>query len=384
MQYRRFGKTELKLPVLSLGGMRYPHTWQGERDDLGDDSLEAAYRTTKQALEVGINHIETAKGYGKSENLYGAILPKLNVKREDLIITTKGGPVDSAGEMRENIEDSMKRLGVDYLDNFGIHGINNEERFHKTFRKNGALEAVRTMMKEGLIRHVGFSTHGPLEMILKAIETDEFESVNLHFYYFFQRNEPAVKLAAKEDMGIFIISPTDKGGQLFDPPESLKQLCSPLTPIAFNNRFCLSYPEITTLSVGAKDPKELDAHVLALKGGNPPTEEDRKIKTRLDGRSDLAEKEYCTYCEDCLPCPEKINIPETLRLRNLDVCYGMRGFGQYRYNMFRVDDNWFWGAFGDKCNDCNDCLSRCPEKLDIPSLVRDTHKRLFKPKEPTG
>jgi predicted aldo/keto reductase-like oxidoreductase len=75
-----------------------------------------------------------------------------------------------------------------------------------------------------------FSTHGPLEVILAAIETDLFESINLHYYYFNQRNEPAVQLAHEKDMGVFIISPSDKGGMLYTPSQKLKQLCDPLYP----------------------------------------------------------------------------------------------------------------------------------------------------------
>jgi len=59
------------------------------------------------------------------------------------------------------------------------------------------------------VRHVGFSTHGPLEVILAAINTNLFEFVNLHYYYFFQRNAAAIELAQKK-IWVLIISPADK------------------------------------------------------------------------------------------------------------------------------------------------------------------------------
>ena len=78
MLYRRFGKTNLQMPVLSCGGMRYQQAWQdieaNDLDQAGQDNLEA---TIRRALELGINHIETARGYGSSEYQLGRILPLL-------------------------------------------------------------------------------------------------------------------------------------------------------------------------------------------------------------------------------------------------------------------------------------------------------------------
>jgi predicted aldo/keto reductase-like oxidoreductase len=80
-----------------------------------------------------------------------------------------------------------------------------------------------------------------------------------------------------------------------------------------------------------------------------------------------------------LPCPERINIPEVLRLRNLAIAYDMTQYGQYRYRMFENAGHWFPGTKGDRCTDCGDCLPRCPEELNIPALLRDTHEKLNGP-----
>ena len=116
MAYRRFGKTELPLSVITLGGMRYPHGWEDPRDELPEDTIACATECTRLALERGINHIATAHGYGKSEHVYGKVLhEELNVPRDSYYFMTKGGAKDSA-EMREMVEGQLKATGMDFFD----------------------------------------------------------------------------------------------------------------------------------------------------------------------------------------------------------------------------------------------------------------------------
>jgi predicted aldo/keto reductase-like oxidoreductase len=257
--------------------------------------------------------------------------------------------------------------------------------------------AVRRAMDEGLVGHLGFATHAPLETIVRAIETREFESVNLHYYFINPRNLPAVRLAASLDMGVFIISPTDKGGQLHMPPARLESLCRPLTPIEYNQRWLLSQHEVHTLSVGASTPDEFDAHLVGVGRAGPLTDDETAIASRLETALGDLGSTYCSVCHECLPCPEDVHIPEILRLRNLAVAYDMVEFGRYRYGMFVRRDpstgertggagHWFPGAQAEWCSDCGDCLPRCPLGLDIPALLREAHgvlsgtagKRLWK------
>ena len=126
MKYRRFGRTELQMPVISCGGMRYQYKWQdvppGEIPAANQQNLEA---TIRRAVEVGINHIETARGYGSSEMQLGNILPTL--PRQKIIVQTKVGPKPTAKEFLNTFETSMKYLRLDHVDLLALHGINNRE-----------------------------------------------------------------------------------------------------------------------------------------------------------------------------------------------------------------------------------------------------------------
>ncbi|MBF2017906.1 MAG: aldo/keto reductase [Rivularia sp. T60_A2020_040] len=366
MRYRRFGKTNLHLSVFSLGTMRYLA------------SLANARQTITEAVAQGINHIETASGYGKSEEYLGEVLKtRLPLSREKLYITSKIPPTADADSMRRCIDKSLQRLQLDYLDCLGIHGLNTWEHLDWVLAENGCMQAVREAVSDGRVRHVGFSTHAPLEIILAAINTDFFEFVNLHYYYFFQRNQKAVELAAEKDMGVFIISPADKGGKLYTPPDKLKELTCPFSPLELNYRFLLSDKRVTTLSVGAATPDELiEPLKVADHDGELKLAEIRVFKRLENHQNTVLDTEKCSQCYECLPCPENINIPEVLRLRNLAVAYHMTDYGKYRYGMFENAGHWFPGMKGSRCTECGECLPKCPEKLDIPALLKDTHERL--------
>jgi uncharacterized protein len=364
MRYRRFGKTNLSLSVFSLGTMRCLA------------SQENAVATIQAAVAMGVNHIETAIGYGQSERYVGCAL-RSGFPRDRLYITTKIPPTADADRMERQIDESLHRLGVDYIDGLGIHGVNTQAHLDWIRDAQGCMRAIARAIDDGRVRHVGFSTHGALELILAAIDTDLFSFVSLHYYWVFQRHAAAIAAASAKDMGIFIISPADKGGQLYAPSATLEALCAPFSPLALNYRFLLADSRITTLSFGAANPAEVEQIQPFVDRDFPLAPPEEAVLQRLEEhRQETLGTDRCSQCYACLPCPEGIHIPEVLRLRNLAVAYEMAQYGQYRYQMFENAGHWFPGKKGDRCTDCGDCLPRCPEHLDIPALLRDTHQRL--------
>jgi uncharacterized protein len=370
------------MSVFSCGGMRYQYNWQDmPKQEIPLSSQTNLEATIQRALEVGINHIETARGYGTSELQLGEILPTL--PRDQLIVQTKVGPESDVNLFKRYLEQSFKNLRLDYVDLLGLHGINTLELLDQCIRPGGCLDVVKQFQKQGRIRHIGFSTHGPTALILKAIETNQFDYVNLHWYYINQFNWPAIEAATRRDMGVFIISPSDKGGMLYQPSRKLKELCAPLSPMVFNDLFCLSHPQVHTLSIGAARPEDFDEHLKTLDFLDQADQVLPPILQRLEAAmiDRFGEVWWRTWHQGLPPydeTPGKMNIRTILWLRNLALAYDMMDYSKMRYNMLGNAGHWFPGENADRVDqfDLGPCLAHSPHADQIPRLLKEAHELL--------
>lgn len=382
MKYRRFGRTNLQMPVFSCGGMRYQQSW----DDVAPEKVEEDIQrnleaTILRALELGINHIETARGYGSSEMQLGWLLPKL--PRDQMIVQTKVAPYATAKEFRRTFEKSMSYLQLDHVDLLSLHGINNEELLDWSLHPGGCLDEARKIQQEGRCRFIGFSTHATNDVIVKAIESDGFDYLNLHWYFVNDFNWSAVKAATAHDLGVFIISPTDKGGKLYSPPAKLTGLCAPLSPIQFNDLYCLARPQIHTLSVGAARPEDFDEHLAALSHYDRAAEVIAPIEAKLRAALESVHgADWCQRWDAGIPnynaLPGEVNVQEIVRLWHFAKGLDLTDWGRMRYNLMGNAGHWFPGTNAASFNEKGivHALGSYPFADRIPTILHEAHQLL--------
>jgi predicted aldo/keto reductase-like oxidoreductase len=383
---RRFGRTGLAMPVLSLGGMRFQQSWSDlPAAEITAESQANLRALLERAVAAGMHHIETARHYGSSERQLGWLLAE--VPDPQRILQTKVPPQADAAAFEQELATSFERLGVERVDLLAIHGINLREHLEHTLRPGGCLAVARRWQAEGRVGSIGFSTHAPLPLIEEAIASDAFDYVNLHWYYIRQDNLPAIEAAAAHDMGVFVISPTDKGGHLHTPSARLLELCSPLHPIVFNDLFCLHCPQVHTLSLGASRPADLDLHLQAVAQLHQADRLLQPILERLEQarRHTLGDAWLASWAEGLPPwqdTPGQLNLPVLLWLHNLLEAWDLESFARARYGLLGNGGHWFPGANADAFDQevseaqLRAVLAGSPWAERIPGILRRLRQRL--------
>merc|ERR1711865_536537 len=364
----RFGRTELQMPIITCGGMRLQQSWNraGAQTVLKMEEVDPSCQGNliaiiRQALAYGINHFETAQGYGCSELQFGAAFKSLlesgEVKREDVIIQTKVGPQKTAALFREKLKLSFTRLDLDsigYIDLFAFHGINRDVHLDyvvNNVEAGNCMDVINEYRAAGKVRHVGFSTHAMTQTIINAINTGQFDYVNLHYQFIGSYtasgcapvggNLAAVEAAAAHDMGVFVISGADKGGKLYKPSTKLARLCAPLDPIGFNSLWLWNHgPVVHTIVVGAARPTDFDASMQAARLYG--TEEGRSSAQAAEARLKAAAVEalgddwlenWWRGLPHCYETDSGVHVCKIVWLHGLIKAWGMHEYAIDRYGV---------------------------------------------------
>ena len=209
--------------------------------------------------------------------------------------------------------------------------------------------------------------------------------MNLHWYYIYQRNWPAVLEANKRDMGVFIISPSDKGGKLYEPSEKLVKFTDPLHPIVFNDLYCLTRTEIHTLSVGAARPTDFDLHVDAVNLFEKAEELTRPICEKLEAEmksviGESLDQHFKNSTPEWESVPGEINIKMITWLWKMTKAWDMDAYGKMRYNLLGNGSHWFPGnnlkVLEEKPELVAD-LEKLNEQVPFMHILNEAHELLF-------
>jgi len=385
MLTRRFGRTGLDMPMFSCGGMRFQQSWQDTGQPIEEEAQDSLAATVLASLEHGAVHLETARGYGTSERQLGMLMPQLD--SDKIILQTKIAPTPNPDEFEAEVLESLQRLQVLRVDLLALHGVNTWAKLWWSLRPGGCLARARELQQRGLIGSVGFSTHAELDLIMTALRHEGdggFDYVNLHWYFIRQDNWPAIDEATRRDIGVFIISPSDKGGRLYDPPQLLRELCAPLDPIVFNNAWCLAHEEVHTLSLGAGHPSDFQPIQPSLDALGQPdllaTIEQRLAEAMCKAVGVTHPDHLAVGLPEWDVTPGFVNLRVIVWLRALALGWGMKEYAQGRYRMLGNASDWFPGLSAARAPDWEAAIAKAvhgtAHGAALPEWLAEAHELL--------
>ncbi len=348
MLKRRLGRTGFQASILGFGGIAIQHRSKPE-----------AIQVVRRAIDLGANLIDTAQSYGDSEDKIGAAIQG---RRDGLFIATKSA-FRTKKEVAAAIEDSLRRLDTDRLDLMQLHSVDSREDLEGCLAPGGPLEAVKEARTAGRVNFIGISGHEN-EVLVRAVKTGHFDTVMASYNLGNTDAERELLPMAREmDVGVLIMKPLG-GGYLRVPPEAIEfQVAERAISSAESAlRFVLANPHIPTTVCGMGTVGEVEENIAL---GRRPLALDPREEAQLKERAAAAGFTFCQGCGYCLPlCPEGINIQEVFRLWVFNDRYGL---GEYSRRNFQE----YQREMVDSCTECQDCMERCPAKLDIPRLLRE-------------
>ena len=364
MQYREFGSTGFKISALGFGAMRLPEYEKNGKWHINEDEcLEVIHH----AFDLGVNYIDTAIMYCHENSQY--IVGKAIKGYRDMVrVSTKlaTGRVNSEDDFWRCLDESMKRLDVDCIDFYHIHGLNKNVMENKVYKHN-LLDCLEKAKQKGLIAHKSFSFHDKPEEMIRFIDTGAFDSVLCQYNLLDRSNEKALAYARSKGLGTVTMGPV-AGGRLAVTSEVLKELvgnASGTPEIAL--RFVLANSNVNCALSGMSTIQMVDENVATASRVDEISSGEWAIigdtLEQMKAMSDL----YCTGCDYCQPCPKGINISRLFTTYNYHKIYGITEFAKKEFARHGKDEK--FGSDPRECVKCGECTEKCPQNIDIPEKI---------------
>jgi predicted aldo/keto reductase-like oxidoreductase len=329
MRQTTLGRTGLRVRRLGFGGIPIQRVTESE-----------AVETVVHAVNCGVDFIDTARGYTTSEQRIGTALKAVDQR----VTVASKSPSRTADALRKDIDTSLRNLQLDTVDLYQCHFVKNAEDYRRVVATDGALVGLQKAREEGLIRHIGVTTHS-LDLAERILDDDLFETIMICYSFL----EPAaaervIPRALSQNVGVIAMKPFS-GGALDNAAAALK--------------FVLAQPEVVVIP-GVENRRLFDQNWAVFMGdwtlSAADSDDIETVRRRYDRR-------FCRRCDYCQPCSEEIPIQLILGIRYALKRFGS-GFSQQGWVKDAVEK-------ARRCSACGDCLERCPYELPIPDLIRE-------------
>jgi len=327
MRQVTLGKSGLVVSAVGFGGI--PIMRLAEPDAVG---------VIRRALELGINFIDTAAGYGDSQAKVGQAIAG---RRDGLVLASKSGERTREG-MQADVERARREMGVETIDLFQFHGVSTEEAVEQMLAPGGALEALLAERDRGHIAHIGYSSHN-LDTAMQLVDHPDIETVQFPFNLVMcEPGGELIPAARANGLGFIVMKPLC-GGQFHD------------ANLAF--KFLNAYPDLVPIP-GIERTGEIEEIVEIVEAAQTLRDAERVEADKV-----VAElgKLFCRRCGYCEPCPEGVPLALCMNWESF-----MRRLSRERIVKYARQIV----VEAAKCDECGECETKCPYDLPIVVTVK--------------
>jgi len=325
----RLGKTNVMVTRVGFGGIPIQRPMEDE-----------AVAIVKRCLKLGINYFDTANSYTTSEERIGKAIKN---QRENVILATKSASRNHI-ELTNNLQFSLKRLGVDYIDLYQFHGVNDFKSLDVILEPGGPMSVVVEAKAKGLVKHIGITSH-QIDVAKKAVATNQFETIMFPFNFIAsEAKEELIPLCRKHDVGFIAMKPL-AGGLVDNATIAIK--------------YILQFPDIITIP-GIEKITEVEEIIKITEG---PLKMTQTEELEMSYIRETVGSHFCHRCDYCQPCSMDIPISAV-----------MTGKSFYKRLPQERFFSTFFGTAIEKaanCCDCGECEKRCPYHLPIREMMKE-------------
>lgn len=379
MKYRKMPGSPERLSALGLGLMRLPTAKDGKIDE------PRVLEMLQYAVDNGVNYFDTAWVYhrGESEQVLGKFVAQND--RSKFYIATKlpCWMVKQESDAADYLEKQLEKLQTDYVDYYLLHSLH--DKAWKEMRRLKVPAWLEKARSDGKIRHIGFSFHDKYPVFKKIVNGFDWEFCQFMFNYLdthYQAGLNGYRLAVEKGLGVIAMEPL-RGGKLvqsipLDIESVWKKSSHAWTPVQRALNWVWDHPGCTVALSGMSSLEQLQENVRLANSAKAGLLDEKELKIYNRARLEYLRRipVPCSECGYCLPCPNKVAIPEVFGHYNEAVMFNQKRRHKQEYLAWIPED-----SRADKCVNCGACVPKCTQQINIPERMKDVAKYFSEDKE---
>lgn len=380
MLYRKNPKNGDELSILGFGCMRLPVKEDGTIDE------KRATSQVRYAIDHGVNYVDTAWPYHmeQSEPFLGRALA--DGYREKVKLATKlpSWMVKSREDMDRFLNSQLEKLNTNHIDYYLIHALMGD--LWDNIEKLGVADFLDSAKVDGRIINAGFSFHGAGKDFNRIVDAYDWDFCQIQYNFLDEKNQAGTKgleYAASKGLGVIIMEPLRGGMLASHVPPAVKEIWDEAqtkrTAAEWALRWVWNHPEVTVVLSGMNDERHIEENLRVADRAYPNSlsEAELHLVKRAERKYRELMKAGCTGCRYCMPCPEGVDIPVCFELYNSLHMSGNADEAKFLYAaMLSGVLSAGEPKFASQCVQCEKCLKKCPQHLEIPTLLESVVEEL--------